>query len=95
MYREYDAAGQLIAMVDANDHRTEYENDAAGRLWLTRDALGSRFLGSLVWPWADRALMPAEGHRRGSLNGYDEDAPLLGVGVLGGVGERNLETHEG
>ncbi len=37
---EYDSSGNLIAVIDENNRRTEYEHDNVGRLILTRDFLG-------------------------------------------------------
>ncbi len=38
---EYDTAGNQTAMVDENNHRTEYQNDKLNRLSSTKDALGN------------------------------------------------------
>jgi RHS repeat-associated protein len=72
---EYDAAGNLSAVIDPDSHRTEYHYDSMNRLTLVHDALGHDT--TLTYDVSGNVLTATDARGNVTTNAYDSFSRLI------------------
>lgn len=88
---EYDADGRLIATIDADGHRIEFEHDIDGRTEIIQDRRGNR----QVLVYDDEGNVLSETNALGETTLHEYDADRNETARIDALGHRTEWTYDG